>query len=41
MIECLTDFEAVETMVSSCQPCPVDSPTCDPHVPTCNPNLPY
>ncbi len=38
MIECLTK-ENIE-LESSCIPCPVDSPTCDPHVPTCDPHLP-
>ena len=40
MIECLTDLEATYVEASSCQPCPVDSPTCNPNVPTCNPNVP-
>jgi hypothetical protein len=40
MIECLTDFSIENVVGYSCQPCPVDAPTCDPNVPTCNPNLP-
>lgn len=40
MIECLTEFNADEKVDAGCAPCPVDSPTCNPHVPTCNPNLP-
>lgn len=40
MIECLTKTETTDMTMSSCIPCPVDSPTCDPHVPTCDPHLP-
>lgn len=40
MIECLTDLNAIEEQYASCNPCPVDSPTCDPNVPTCDPNVP-
>ena len=40
MFECLTEYEVQENVQYSCVPCPVDSPTCNPHVPTCNPNLP-
>lgn len=40
MIECLTDFHEISIEEYSCQPCPVDSPTCSPNVPTCGPNVP-
>ncbi|MGN0246594.1 MAG: hypothetical protein ACI4DK_11630 [Lachnospiraceae bacterium] len=40
MLECLTEFKVDEKVDATCTPCPVDSPTCNPHVPTCNPNLP-
>lgn len=40
MIECLTDLEEAVVEETSCQPCPVDSPTCTPKVPNRNPNVP-
>lgn len=40
MIECLTDFEEAKAAETTCGPCPVDSPTCNPKVPTCNPKVP-
>ena len=40
MIECLTDLNALEEQYASCEPGPVDSPTCNTHVTTCDTNLP-
>ena len=40
MIECLTNPQYTKEYITSCIPCPVNSPTCNPNVPTCNPNVP-
>lgn len=39
MIECLTDEKEFDRVYSSCTPCPVDSPTCNPHLPSHKANI--